>query len=80
MLTINDFSEDEVRALARVKSLAGTGFLKVVEHLIDDGKDALVNANDAVRIHRLQGRVEAYKSLLEIVDEAIVLDARSNRV
>lgn len=80
MININELSQQEIQSLARLKQLGGETVIKVLEKFVAAEKDALVAADDMVRIHRLQGRVQAYRNLIDVVDEAAKLDARSNRV
>lgn len=80
MVTLNDLTPDHLRALARLKQIGGERTLEVIDIFMEDGKDSLVTASDMVSIHRLQGRVEAFRMFKEAVEEAAKLDARSNRV
>ena len=80
MKNLNDFSSDQLRSLARLKQVGGEGIMKVLDEFILDGKDALVRADDMVRIHRLQGRVEAFEMFKQAVIEAANTDAGRNRI
>ena len=80
MIDLNQFNPDEIRALARIRQMGGKQVQDVIEKVITEWQDALVSASDMVRIHRLQGRVEALRGLLAAVDAAAELDTRNFRV
>lgn len=80
MINLNELTHQEIQSLARLKQIGGDSVIKVLEKFVAAEKDSLVAADEMAIIHRLQGRVQAYRNLIEAVDEAVKLDARSNRV
>ena len=80
MINVNELTPDERRALARVKQLGGERVLEVIRNLSLKDVDHLKHAVEMPRVHRLQGRVEAFDDLAEAIETASQLDARDNRV
>lgn len=70
MINLNDLSAQEISALARVKQLGNAKFIEVLEKIANSQKTQLVRADDMVRIHRLQGRVEMLEALVAAVNRA----------
>jgi len=75
MINLNDLDEKEIYALAQVTLIANGKVLEVLEKLADNLKTQLVRADDMVRIHRLQGRVEQLEALGTAIRKAVKLQA-----
>jgi hypothetical protein len=73
MIDLNNLSAQDVQALAQAKRLGNGKFVAVMERIADDTKTQLVHADDMVRIHRLQGRVEMLEALVAAFDQAAEL-------
>jgi hypothetical protein len=54
----------------------GDTLLKLFDQLASEAKTALVQADEMARIHRLQGRVQAFEELLRAVDDAKAIEAK----
>ena len=76
MIPINELTPDQVRSLARIKQVGGDRIFEVMNFLIAEGKQSLVRADEMARIHRLQGRVEAFQDLLAAIEDAAEIDSR----
>lgn len=73
MLSINQFDEQELRALAQLKH---SKLISLFEKLSSDCKASLVQADEMVRVHRLQGRAQAFEDLIKAVDDAVKIVER----
>jgi len=70
MIDLNTFDTQEIRVLAQAGSLGNGKFKQVIKKVAEEAKDRLVVADDMVRVHRLQGRVEVLDALVEAIEEA----------
>ena len=58
-----------MQALSRCK-LENPVLLELIRQRLEDTKRSLVAADDAVRIHRLQGRAEVLMDFLEAIEKS----------
>ncbi len=65
-----------IQALTRCKLPEHEALLDLFKTRLDEVKTALVQAEDPVRIHRLQGRAEAITDFLEAVEKSPEILAR----
>jgi hypothetical protein len=70
MIDLNSASPQAVRALNRLKELGNEALVELFEAELEAAKQKLVYAGDTVAIHRLQGRAEAFESLLRAIEES----------
>ena len=76
MVDLNELTPDQIRSLAALRQIGGEKIFGVIEVFVSDCQDQLVSADNMVRIHRLQGRVEAYRDLIQAAKDAAVIDSR----
>ena len=65
-----------IQALYRCKLPEHEALLDLFQTKLDEVKTALIQAEDPVRIHRLQGRAEALTDFLEAVEKSQEVLAR----
>jgi hypothetical protein len=65
-----------IQALYRCKHPESEALLDLFKTRLDEVKTALVQAEDPVRIHRLQGRAEVLSDFLEAVEKSQEVLAR----
>jgi hypothetical protein len=65
-----------IQALYRCKLPENEALLDLFKTKLDEVKTSLVQAEDPVRIHRLQGRAEALTDFLEAVEKSQEVLAR----
>ncbi len=65
-----------MQALNRCKHPEQEALLDLFKTKLDEVKTALIQAEDPVRIHRLQGRAEALTDFLEAVEKSQEVLAR----
>ena len=70
MINVNSLSVQEVSALNRLREPGVNKVLTVLESELASTKQKLVHANEMGRIHRLQGRAEAFEDLLKAIEES----------
>jgi hypothetical protein len=68
-----------IQALYRCKHPENEALLELFKLKLEEVKNSLVQAEDPVRIHRLQGRAEALTDFLEAVEKSReILDRLGN--
>ena len=65
-----------IQALYRCKHPESEALLELFQTKLDEVKTALIQAEDPVRIHRLQGRAEVLTDFLEAVEKSQEVLAR----
>ena len=78
MIDINNLSGQELHTLAQLRNMQRLP--EVVEKIASQYKDALVHADDMVRIHRLQGRVEVLEALVAAIHDAAKILERKQTI
>jgi hypothetical protein len=66
----------QMQALTRCKLPDNEALLDLFKTRLDEVKTALIQAEDPVRIHRLQGRAEVLSDFLEAVEKSNEVLAR----
>lgn len=59
-----------MQALLRCKQPENAGLIELFQSKLEEAKNALIMADDAVMIHRLQGRAEVLQDFLEAVERS----------
>ena len=70
MIDLNQCDSQHVNSLLRVKEAGDTSLQDLSGELVNMAKGRLVSAIDMVKIHRLQGRAEAFEDLLKAIEES----------
>jgi len=65
-----------VKALARLREPGYEKLVEIFQLQLDEVKAQLVTADETARIHRLQGRAQAFDDLLQAVQDAVKVEAR----
>ena len=65
-----------IHALARLREPGFEKLLDVFTRQQEEARAQLVVADEMARIHRLQGRAQAFEDLLKAVEEAVRVQAR----
>lgn len=60
----------EIQALQKCRNPENADLLALFKSKLEEIKLSLVDADDAVRIHRLQGRAQVLKDFLEAVEKS----------
>jgi hypothetical protein len=60
----------EIQALQKCRNPENADLLALFKSKLEETKLSLVEADDAVRIHRLQGRAQVLKDFLEAVEKS----------
>ncbi len=63
-------TRQHMQALTRCKLPENAALLDLFRARLDEVKQALVNADDPIRIHRLQGRAEILIDFLDAVEKS----------
>ena len=77
MIDLNLTDRQQAKALLAIKETGNDQLLSLLRAEAQDAKTMLVVATDTVRIHRLQGRVEAFEDLLRAIENAHKVANRS---
>lgn len=70
MININELTDQERAALAQVSLIGNKRVMDLLKKFAATQMTAMVRADDMVRIHRLQGRVEALEALGAAIEQA----------
>ena len=70
MIDLNLCDPQQAQALLQIKETGNDQLPSLLRAEAQDAKTMLVVATDTVRIHRLQGRVEAFEDLLKAIEDA----------
>lgn len=73
MINLNELSDQDIAALAQVALIGNRKVLDLLERFAATAYRQLGKADDTVRIHRLQGRVEAIEALGAAIKQAAKL-------
>lgn len=65
-----------VKALARLREPGYEKLLEVLQLQLEETKAQLVAADEMARIHRLQGRAQAFDDLLKAAADAVKVESR----
>lgn len=76
MISLHNADKHVLQSLAKLREPSMSGVLKLVSGLMEEAKVALVATDDMVRVHRLQGRAQAFDDLLKAVDDAASAEGR----
>lgn len=60
----------EIQALQKCRNPENADLIALFKSKLEETKVSLVEADDAVRIHRLQGRAQVLKDFLEAVEKS----------
>ncbi len=77
MIDLNSAEAQAVHALIRLREPGNEALVRLWATELEEAKQKLVHAGDTVKIHRLQGRAEAFEDLLRALEEAPKADKRS---
>ncbi len=77
MIDLNNAESQAVYALIRFREPGNEALLRLLAAELEGAKQRLIHASDMVKIHRLQGRAEAFEDLLRAIEEAPKADKRS---
>jgi len=70
MIDLNLCDPQQAQALLQIKETGNDQLPSLLRAEAETAKTMLVVATDTVRIHRLQGRVEAFEDLLRALENA----------
>jgi len=70
MIDLNLTDRQQAQALLQIKETGNDQLPSLLRAEAETAKTMLVVATDTVRIHRLQGRVEAFEDLLKAIEDA----------
>jgi len=70
MIDLNLCDPQQAQALLQIKETGNDQLPSLLRAEAETAKTMLVVATDTVRIHRLQGRVEAFEDLLKAIEDA----------
>ncbi len=70
MINLNSISPQQAQALCRLKETGNDPLLSLLQDQLDEVKSKLTWVSDDGKIHRLQGRAQAYEDLLRAVEES----------
>jgi len=70
MIDLNLCDPQQAQALLQIKETGNDQLPSLLRAEVETAKTMLVVATDTVRIHRLQGRVEAFEDLLRAFENA----------
>jgi len=76
MINLNSMETAHVKALARLREPGYEKLLEVLQLQLEETKAQLVAADETARIHRLQGRAQAFDDLLKAVNDAVKVESR----
>ena len=77
MIDLNLCTQQQINGLLRIKETGDTALKALLEEQIEKTVSRLIQADDMVTIHRLQGRCEAFKDLLKAIDDSPKVANRS---
>jgi hypothetical protein len=77
MIDLNLCTQQQINGLLRIKETGDTALKALLEEQIEKAVSRLIQADDMVTIHRLQGRCEAFKDLLKAIDDSPKVANRS---
>jgi len=78
MIDLNLTDAKHVQALLKIKEAGSANpFVAFLEGEIKKAAARLIQADDTVTIHRLQGRAEAFQDLLSAIEESSKVARRS---
>ena len=70
MIDLNLCNQQQINGLLRIKETSDTALKALLEEQIEKAVSRLIQADDMVTIHRLQGRCEAFNDLLTAIEES----------
>lgn len=76
MIDLNLCDQQHLKALLRLKESGDSSLLGFLLAEAEGAKTKLVVATDMARIHRLQGRAEAFEDILRAIEESAKVNKR----
>ena len=77
MIDLNLCDQQQINALLRIKETGNNALIALLEEQTEKAVSRLIQADDMVTIHRLQGRCEAFKDLLKAIEDSPKVANRS---
>lgn len=70
MIYVNKLGTQTLKALKELKEPGNEALLTLLTDELEGAKQKLVYANETGKLHRLQGRAEAFEDLLKAINES----------
>jgi len=77
MIDLNNADTQAVRTLLALREPGSEASRQLLALELDGAKQKLVHADDMVKVHRLQGRAEAFEDLLSAIEASPKVANRS---